>query len=471
MSHQPSTGLWPALESLPTHAAVLVDWRRELGSEFVAARPFLRPAQAPARYYPCTHRPPCECQHRIIDDDPRHIVAVCHCDPPDCPPICLTPQDRLVLALDTRKLCEAIRAALRFQPATPGQYPGAVRSYRLGTYGPAQSPAILSFPAEEGDILAEVGGLCAAIPDPFILLTPTARHHTPAVEAALRRHGCLHFPLAQFVSLAAPGNLTASPEVKPILANFARPAQAGVSRIGQSGSVLQPSAFSLQASPRYSIRKGGGYWTITFDGQDAPKKHEKGLLYVAWLLTNPPKEPIHAMELVAKVPAIYRRQLGLTSMVDEATGKSVALDATAMPQERSHSLDDLEAALRLHKKQQQLEAVMDDDDASEPEKAEALAELVLLYEFQKKHAMRSKGNAEQLVRAVRAAITRLHDNLAKATYGKGQPHPVLRPFADHLAKYLLAPSARFTGRVGSRVRAGVAGRFTYEPPVGVQWTG
>lgn len=231
-------GLWASLEALPTHEAVLVDWRRELGSELDVARPFLRPAQAPARSYPCTHRPPCECQHRIIDDDPRNPLAVCHCDPPDCPPIRLTPQDRLILALDTRKLCEAIRAALRFQPATPGQFPGAARSYRLGTYGPAQSLAILSFPTEEGDVLAEVGGLCAAIPDPFILLTPSAQHHTPAVEAALRRHGCLHIPLAQFVSLAAPGKLAATAAVKPILATFARQAKAGPAlRSGESSPV------------------------------------------------------------------------------------------------------------------------------------------------------------------------------------------------------------------------------------------
>jgi hypothetical protein len=242
-------GLWASLEALPTHEAVLVDWRRELGSELDAARRFLRPAQAPARSYPCTHRPPCECQHRIIDDDPRHILAVCHCDPPDCPPIRLTPQDRLVLALDTRKLCGAICAALRFQPASPGQFPGAARSLRLGTHGPAQSPAILSFPTEEGHILAEVGGLCAVIPDPFILLTPTDRHHTPAVEAALRRQGCLHIPLARFVSLAGPGKLTASPAVKPILATFDRQVQAGLPLRSGERAVRRPRCQSAPALP------------------------------------------------------------------------------------------------------------------------------------------------------------------------------------------------------------------------------
>jgi hypothetical protein len=173
---------------------------------------------------------------------------------------------------------------------------------------------------------------------------------------------------------------------------------------------------------------------------------------------------------VAKVPAIYHRQLGVSSPVDQTNGKAVPIASTARPQERSHSLDDLEAARRLHKKQQELEAVLDDDDATEPEKAEALAELEQIYEFQKTHALRSRGNAEKLVRAVRAAITRFHKHLAAATDGKGQPHPVLRPFADHLTRHLITPSARYNGRMGARTRAGIAGRFTYEPPPGVRWS-
>ncbi len=84
--------------------------------------------------------------------------------------------------------------------------------------------------------------------------------------------------------------------------------------------------------------------------------------------------------------------------------------------------------------------------------------------------MRSETSAENQVRAVRLAISRLHKHLAAATNGDCQPHPVLRPFADHLAKHLITPSAMFNGRMGARTHAGVAGRFTYEPPAGVLWS-
>ena len=248
------------------------------------------------------------------------------------------------------------------------------------------------------------------------------------------------------------------------------PLRSGESATVHCDSALRTPHSALESGPRYSLRKGRGAWTIIFNGQSAPMKHEKGLLYVAWLLTHPSAEPIHALDLAAQVPSIYRQQLGITSILDDKTGKAVTLETTARLQERSPALDDLEAARRLYKKQQELERILEDDSATKPEKAEALSELEHLYEFQRQHAMRGKGNAEKLVRAVRVAVTRLHTNLAKATDATGQPHPVLRPFADHLAKYLITPSARYNGRMGARTRAGVAGRFTYEPPEGVTWS-
>jgi hypothetical protein len=127
-----------------------------------------------------------------------------------------------------------------------------------------------------------------------------------------------------------------------------------------------------------------------------------------------------------------------------------ALSRIYIPQVQGHQVQHrLGAAARLAVAAPGVEAVLDDDEATEPEKAEALAELEQVYEFQKKHAMRSRGNAEKLVRAVRVAITRFHKHLEAATDGKAQPHPVLRPFADHLAKYLITPSARFNGRMGA----------------------
>jgi uncharacterized protein (UPF0147 family) len=85
----------------------------------------------------------------------------------------------------------------------------------------------------------------------------------------------------------------------------------------------------------------------------------------------------------------------------------------------------------------------------------------------------SKGisrDAAKTVDRVRKTILRLHDQLAAATDEYHQPHAVLRDFAEHLRKYLIVPSARFTKTKNSRNQAGVAGTFTYEPPPGVKWS-
>jgi hypothetical protein len=76
------------------------------------------------------------------------------------------------------------------------------------------SPVFFYVPIRESGVLAEVEQVCAAAPDPFILLTPTKRFCTPLVERALRRHGCTQLALAGLVALTAPGHLEILPSEK-----------------------------------------------------------------------------------------------------------------------------------------------------------------------------------------------------------------------------------------------------------------
>jgi hypothetical protein len=221
--------------------------------------------------------------------------------------------------------------------------------------------------------------------------------------------------------------------------------------------------------PRYSLRRGFGTWHLIFDGQEATLKHERGIFYVAYLLTNPPEHPIHALDLAAKIPEIYRRQLGLPEISDPATGKSAALQSDARIQERSLALDDAQAIRAILRKEKELEAILDDESASEPEKAEALRELEAITEFQRQHGRRSQDSAQKTVRAVRRAIMRFHQRLLETPDQRGNPHPVLRPFAAHVEKHLLIPSARYCGPTGTRARGPLAGCFTYDPPPGITW--
>jgi hypothetical protein len=210
--------------------------------------------------------------------------------------------------------------------------------------------------------------------------------------------------------------------------------------------------------PQYSLRKDLGFWQLAFRGQGATFKHEQGACYVAFLLLHPPAEPIHGLALALKTRAFYPART--TAPMETAIGGPI--------QQRSLSLEDAEALLALRRKQLELEAIVDDDDQIEPVKAEALRELEDIYAFQKKHPCRARDTAQKAVHAVRTAILRFYDHLAKAASADGSPHPVLSPFASHLERHLLIPSGRYS-KSRTRLRAGLAGCFTYEPPAGVVW--
>ena len=196
--------------------------------------------------------------------------------------------------------------------------------------------------------------------------------------------------------------------------------------------------------PRYAVRAGGAIWQIVYDWKAADWKPEKGLRYAAFLLKNPPREPIHGTKLAAMVFG-YADIQELSLGADEAAGRA-AIEAEA----------------------RELASVLA-NDCSEFEKEEARARLEVLAALRKLTGQRPETNAEKMVRAVRKALHRLHGALAGEKGVDGKAHPVLVPFAEYLDKYLLRPSARCTGGRWTRRRAGLAGCFTYEPPDGVVW--
>src|SRR5206468_8614527 len=134
------------------------------------------------------------------------------------------------------------------------------------------------------------------------------------------------------------------------------------------------------------------------------------------------------------------------------TGRAAPVQSHARIQERSLALDDAQTLRALLRKEKELEAILDDEDESEPVKQEALRELEAIAEFQKQHGRRSQDSAQRAVRAVRKAIIRFHRRLLATLDRHGNPHPVLCPFAVHLKKHLLIPSARYCRPAGGRPR-------------------
>jgi hypothetical protein len=196
---------------------------------------------------------------------------------------------------------------------------------------------------------------------------------------------------------------------------------------------------------QYALRRDGGYWQLTFEGRQSIFTHELGALYVAYLLGEPPREPIHGVALALKA----REKLGQPANSAEAL------------QQRVMGLEEGAAVRELWRRQGELERVLADRLAIEPVKAEALRELELITEHLRQSPWLSRHGAERCARAVGVAIKRLHARLAAAVDAEGRPDEVLRAFALHLHEYLLVPSGQAV--------SGLEGCFSYQARKGVGW--
>src|SRR2546426_822494 len=143
-------------------------------------------------------------------------------------------------------------------------------------------------------------------------------------------------------------------------------------------------------SPLYSIRKHLAFWSLTFEGRQCTFDHEQGAYYVAYLLLNPPSEPIHGMALELKAHGYFRHapeQPCATYILDPATGQTLVLDWDTVVQERNLCLDDAEAAWAIRRKQRELETIVEDPYQIAAVKTEAECELEAIYEFQRKRPL------------------------------------------------------------------------------------
>jgi hypothetical protein len=188
------------------------------------------------------------------------------------------------------------------------------------------------------------------------------------------------------------------------------------------------------------LRKGFGGWRLVFDGRESVLADEKGVGYVGVLLLDRPSEPVHASELA-----------------NRAYGDAIIGD------QRNLAIEDVETLRAMKQARRKCQRVIDDPEASEVERKEARSELDEIEAWARRHMRGTEGNEQRQVRAIRQAIRRLIVRL------EASGDPVLKAFGEHLEMYVWRPSGRVGRGRNSRVRAGLAGRFTYEPPEGVRW--
>jgi hypothetical protein len=221
--------------------------------------------------------------------------------------------------------------------------------------------------------------------------------------------------------------------------------------------------------PRYMVRKEEGVWRVVFEGKEGVVRDHKGMPLAVYLLKNPPPVPIHAMVLEMAVWAAEDPSGVISEVVTDDASDGETVDDMAYVQQARGAKLNAGANVILRAKVRKLLQTKADETLPPSEREAAAEKLDEIHAALLGKAGRGKDAASLAVDRVRKALTRLHENLTQPSRDRHERNLVLDLFADHLEQYLLIPSARFSGSVGSRNRAGVAGTFTYEPPPGVIW--
>ena len=432
---------------------LMVDWEWYFGSNVDLVKPFLLPTAELVTSYPCISHPVCDCRHELVEEGEKLLSVCsrpgeCFCEQ-DC--VELERTDLVVHAVDRARLGEAVRGALGLGECRSAPYSSlwVAEIGALGVPGSAGRVPVYFSTAGSGVLAGELGKLKSLRDGPLILLTARPGGCGCDVKLWLEREGGSHVALSS-VLVAEPGaRFGTVGETAEIMRECAERLQCGTRSAGcgvrEKAATLRAERVKPPPGPRYLLRKGMQGWRLVFNGNETVLWDEKAVKYVAVLLLDPPVEPMHGTELA-----------------NRAFGDAVIED------QRNLGMDDTERAQEMAAARRRCQAVIEDDGASEVERQEARAELEGIEDWARKYMRGTEGNEQRQIRAIRQNIRRLLDRLAAARDGYGEADEVLRAFGAHLDQYLWRASGGGTGGRTSRVRAGLAGRFTYEPPLGVK---
>lgn len=174
MRPSPSPNLWALLDALPTQVGVAAAWRPACGHHFdalVRAGLLVLMGQS-ADEYPCAHPVPCPCFHRI-DPGAGPRRARCTCDPADCPPFVVKPEDIPLYRLSMTKLADMVRHAFRLKGGAPRPVTGLTRTFDIGSWYPERAysyKAFLCLADDEEHVSASAHAISAQATKPFAFL-------------------------------------------------------------------------------------------------------------------------------------------------------------------------------------------------------------------------------------------------------------------------------------------------------------
>ncbi len=236
----------------------------------------------------------------------------------------------------------------------------------------------------------------------------------------------------------------------------------------------QPAAFP-DATPNaasglvaYSLHRDGPLWHLAFQGRPAVLKHEKGLCYVAEMLSHP-GQPIKKLNLAVKYSASRSAGSGGVEVFDPASGQLDLPSNSEAVHQLSLAADNLEARRACQARGRQLAEAIRDPRKTKAAREEARAELEQVTAYLAKDSRQVRDATKAAGDAVRSAIHKFLRNLVAGSGSASSPGLVQREFARHLQRHLVIPSGRYAGPKARKARGELTGCLLYEPPPGVVW--
>ncbi len=215
------SGFWHALEAVPGTAAVDIEWKALLGSDYETAKAFLRPNGKMAASHPCMVQRGCGCEHEVVVHDSEDIVAVCRCER-GCETFSLQRSDIVVYELDRRALDASLAKVFGLFEETDSatDLPGTTRIGVYSPYAGYRFPVYLTIQIEPDDFSEVLDGLLGRNEAPFFLLAPTRGLCTAKAEKRLMDRGSSFVPLFENVVVDAKRQFRLLQALEDILAQF-----------------------------------------------------------------------------------------------------------------------------------------------------------------------------------------------------------------------------------------------------------
>lgn len=206
--------LWRALEEMRGWAGVRAVWREHFGDELQFLEPLLRPLEQEAMSLYRDNR-----LFRIVMHDEDDIVAI---DEETGDAFAVGHDEVVIYKLDADTLLRSVANVLGLigEPSSVGM---GIRLWWLGEFVPFEGdrfPVYLATTRDVNDLVTSAGHISAMSLRPFVLITPTRRGASEALDRVIQGRHAVWLTLEDLLVWEGDGVFTTKRPLKTALADF-----------------------------------------------------------------------------------------------------------------------------------------------------------------------------------------------------------------------------------------------------------